>query len=60
MPGAAVATKSKARATGPIRPTTGTRTIARRYSRSDASVSIDIAVRPGATRRPSNGVGPHS
>jgi len=42
-PGAAVATKSNARASGPIRPNTGTRACTLRYSRSDASVSICIA-----------------
>src|SRR5207248_4503555 len=48
-PGAAVATNSKARASGPMRPTTGTRRKSRRYSRSDASVSIDMAHRRGCT-----------
>ena len=42
-PGAAVATKSNARAIGPMRPNTGTRACTLRYSRSDASVSICIA-----------------
>src|SRR5436305_7403114 len=48
-PGAAVATNSKARASGPMRPTTGTRRLSRRYSRSDASVSIDIVDSLGST-----------
>ena len=48
-PGAAVATKSNARASGPMRPNTGTRGCTLRYSRSDASVSIGIANTPGCT-----------
>ena len=51
-PGAAVATKSKAFATGPIRPITGTRAIIFKYSLSEASVSIDIAVSRALTSRP--------
>ncbi len=46
-PGAAVATKSRARASGPMRPMTGTCRLRRRYSCSDASVSIAIASTPG-------------
>ena len=49
-PGAAVATKSKALARGPMRPTTGICRLRRRYSRSDASVSIDMAHNRGAPR----------
>ncbi len=48
-PGAAVATKSKARASGPRRPNTGTRACTFRYSRSDASVSICMTNTPGYT-----------
>ena len=48
-PGAAVARKSNALATGPIRPTTGTCNWSLRYSRSDASVSIVMAKSPGWT-----------
>ena len=44
-----MATKSNALASGPIRPTTGMRRLSFRYSRSDASVSIDMAHRPGTT-----------
>ena len=50
-PGAAVATKSKALASGPMRPTTGMRRCSLRYSRSEASVSIDIDHTPGAISR---------
>ena len=46
-PGAAVATKSSARASGPRRPRIGTRMLSFRYSRSDASVSIAMARTPG-------------
>ena len=48
-PGAAVATKSNALASGPMRPTTGIRSWSFRYSRSDASVSMVMANRPGRT-----------
>ena len=48
-PGAAVATNSSTRASGPSRPSTGTLRFSRRYSCSDASVSIDIARTPGCT-----------
>ena len=48
-PGAAAARKSKALATGPMRPTMGTRSCSLRYSRSDASVSMVMAKRPGWT-----------
>ena len=60
IPGAAVATKSKARATGPMWPMVGTFATTRRYSRNDASVSMDIATRSSLMRRPLKGVGPHS
>src|SRR3954451_15035464 len=56
-PGAAVATKSKARAMGPMRPKTGTRACTLRYSRNDASVSICIANTPGWTWRGSKPTG---
>ena len=56
-PGAAVATKSKALASGPMRPTTGMRSCSLRYSRSDASVSIDIDQTPGAISRGVKSVG---
>ena len=59
-PGAAVATKSKALARGPMRPTTGMRRLSRRYSRSDASVSIDMAHSDGNTSRAAKLVGPVS
>ena len=39
-PGAASATKSNVRASGPMRPTSGTLTNSRRYSRSESSVFI--------------------
>src|SRR5712692_398137 len=48
-PGAAVATKSKTRASGPRRPSTGTRACTLRYSRNEASVFICIANTPGCT-----------
>ncbi len=56
-PGAAVARKSKALATGPIRPTIGMCSWSFRYSRSDASVSMVMAKRPGWTSRSLNAVG---
>src|SRR5829696_5255380 len=56
-PGAAVATKSNARAIGPMRPNTGTRACTFRYSRSDDSVSICIANTPGCTWRGSKPTG---
>ena len=59
-PGAAVATKSNALANGPMRPTTGIRRLSLRYSRSDASVSIDMAHSPGRTSRAAKFVGPVS
>ena len=46
-PGAAVATKSSTRASGPSRPSTGTRRLSLRYSLSDSSVRIAIAKTPG-------------
>ena len=46
-PGAALATKSKVRASGPRRATNGIFSWRLRYSFSDSSVSIDIAKRPG-------------
>src|SRR4051812_11837164 len=46
-PGAAVATKSRTRTSGPRRPSTGTFRFSLRYSRRLASVSIDIAKTPG-------------
>jgi hypothetical protein len=49
-PGAAVATKSKALAIGPIRPGMGTFRWRRTYSLSDASVSMAMAHTPGWTR----------
>src|SRR3954471_10213398 len=56
-PGAAVATKSNARAMGPMRPNTGTRACTLRYSRSEDSVSICIANTPGCTWRGSKPTG---
>ena len=56
-PGAAVATKSKALASGPMRPTTGMRSWSLRYSRSDASVSMVMAKRPGRISFSLNPVG---
>ena len=56
-PGAAVARKSKALATGPIRPTMGIWSCILRYSRSDASVSIVMAKSPGWTSFSLNAVG---
>ena len=52
-----MATKSKALASGPMRPTTGIWRFSFRYSRSDASVSIDMAKTPGATSRSAKAVG---
>ncbi len=59
-PGAAWATKSKLRASGPMRASTGTLSWRRRYSFSDSSVCIDMAKRLGATSRASKCVGPTS
>src|SRR4051794_38285101 len=56
-PGAAVATKSRTRASGPMRPMTGTRRLRRRYSCSEASVSIAIASTPGWISRGLNPTG---
>ncbi len=43
-----------------MRPTTGMRRLSRRYSRSDASVSIDMAHSDGNTSRAVKLVGPVS
>ena len=59
-PGAAVAMKSKVRATGPIRPNSGILSWRLRYSLSEASVSMDIAHRLGWSSRASNAVSPAS
>ena len=56
-PGAAVARKSNALATGPMRPTIGTCSWSLRYSRSDASVSMVMAKRPGWTSFSLNAIG---
>ncbi len=59
-PGAAVAMKSNVRATGPIRPSSGILSWSRRYSFSEASVSMDIAHRLGCSSRASKAVSPAS
>ncbi|CAB4866490.1 unannotated protein [freshwater metagenome] len=56
-PGAAVATKSKTRAIGPMRPTTGIRRLSLRYSRSEASVSIASTLTLGCTSTGTNPTG---
>ena len=48
-PGAALATKSKVRARGPMRASSGSLSWRLRYSLSDSSVSIDMAKRSGWT-----------
>ena len=48
-PGAAVATKSNTLASGPTRPGNGSLRLRRRYSWSDASVSMAMAQRAGKT-----------
>ena len=57
-PGAAVATKSRLLASGPMRASSGMRSWSLRYSWSDSSVSIVMANRPGTTSRGSKAVGP--
>src|SRR5688572_21106135 len=52
--------KSKVRASGPIRDSSGTLSWRLRYSLSDSSVSIDIAHSDGCTSRALNAVGPAS
>ncbi len=47
-------------ASGPMRPTTGMRSWSFRYSRRDASVSIDMTRRPGNTSFPAKVEGPVS
>ena len=56
-PGAAAARKSNALATGPMRPTIGIRSCSLRYSRSAASVSMDMANSFGCTSRSLNAMG---
>ncbi len=59
-PGAALATKSNVRASGPILAMSGIFSWRLRYSLSESSVFIDIANRPGRTSRSLNAVGPVS
>ena len=59
-PGAALAMKSKVRASGPILARSGIFSWRLRYSLSDSSVFIDMAQRLGWSSRAANAVSPAS